>query len=210
MPNLPISQLPVADAPLTGSELFVLVQGGTTKQTTFNSIFNSISGSVVLTSSFNNYTSSVQSYYLSAYHTASIPLSVTNAVYSMSFSTTDLASGISISGSDKTLIKIANTGIYDIQFSAQLNKTNSSNSTVYIWLAKNGNNVSDSNTGVTLGGGSNDAAVAAWNFYVSASANDYYELRIAATNNNALIQYAATPPVGPAIPSVILTVGRIA
>lgn len=37
MPNLPISQLPVA-APLTGSELFAIVQNGTTKQTTLSSI----------------------------------------------------------------------------------------------------------------------------------------------------------------------------
>jgi len=37
MPNLPISQLPVADA-LTGSELFSVVQSGETKQTTLNSI----------------------------------------------------------------------------------------------------------------------------------------------------------------------------
>jgi hypothetical protein len=41
MPNLPISQLPVADTPLTGSELFVLVQGTDTKQTTLSSITQS-------------------------------------------------------------------------------------------------------------------------------------------------------------------------
>jgi hypothetical protein len=236
MPNLPISQLPTASA-LTGPELFATVQGGITKQTTFNNIFDGISGSVVLysqtgsfvtnsqtssfvtnsqtssfvtTSSFNTYTGSIQSYYLSAYHTASIPLAVTNAVYSMSFSTTDFANGVSISGSSKTQIKITNTGIYDLQFSAQLSKTNNSNNTVYIWLAKNGNNVDDSNTGVTLGGGSNDSSVAAWNFYLSASAGDYYELRMAGTDNNAVVLYNETPTLGPAVPSVILTVGRIA
>jgi hypothetical protein len=37
MPNLPISQLPVANA-LTGSELFAIVQDGITKQTTLDSI----------------------------------------------------------------------------------------------------------------------------------------------------------------------------
>lgn len=208
MPNLPISQLPTANA-LTGPELFATVQDGITKQTTFNAIYTGLTGSFVSSSTFNNYTSSVQSYYLSAYHTASIPLSVTNAIYSMSFSTTDFANGISISGSSRSQIKIANTGIYDIQFSAQLDKTNSSNNTVYFWLAKNGTNEPNTNTGVALFGGANEAQVAAWNFYVSASANDYYELRMAAIDNNALIEYA-TPPLGPAIPSVILTVGRIA
>ena len=37
MPNLPITQLPVA-TPLTGPELFAIVQGGVTKQTTLTSI----------------------------------------------------------------------------------------------------------------------------------------------------------------------------
>jgi hypothetical protein len=37
MPNLPISQLPTPD-PLTGAELFAIVQDGVTKQTTLNSI----------------------------------------------------------------------------------------------------------------------------------------------------------------------------
>jgi len=208
MPNLPISQLPAANA-LTGPELFATVQDGITKQTTFDAIYTGLTGSFVSSSTFNNYTSSVQSYYLSAYHTASIPLSVISTVYSMSFSTTDFASGISISGSDKSKIKIANPGIYDIQFSAQLDKTNSRNNTVYIWLAKNGTNEPNTNTGVTLFGGSNEAQVAAWNFYVSASVNDYYEIRMAATDNNALIEYD-TPALGPAVPSIILTVGRIA
>jgi hypothetical protein len=41
MPNLPISQLPVANTPLTGSELFVAVQDEITKQTTLSSIIQS-------------------------------------------------------------------------------------------------------------------------------------------------------------------------
>ena len=218
MPNLPISGLPTASA-LTGPELFATVQGGVTKQTNLNTIANGLSGSFVTnsqtssfvtTSSFNTYTGSIQSYYLSAYHTASIPLAVTNAIYSMSFSTTDFANGVSISGSSRSQIKISNTGIYDLQFSAQLSKTNNSNNTVYIWLAKNGNNVSDSNTGITLGGGQNDSSIASWNFYLSASAGDYYELRMAGTDNNAVVLYNETPTLGPAVPSVILTLGRIA
>jgi hypothetical protein len=208
MPNLPISQLPAANA-LTGPELFATVQDGITKQTTFDAIYTGLTGSFVSSSTFNSYTSSIQNYYLSAYHTASISLSVTSTVYSMSFSTTDFASGISISGSDKSKIKITNPGIYDIQFSAQLDKTNSRNNTVYIWLAKNGTNEPNTNTGVTLFGGSNEAQVAAWNFYVSASVNDYYEIRMAATDDNALIEYDI-PALGPAVPSIILTVGRIA
>jgi hypothetical protein len=230
MPDLPISGLPTLTTP-EPTDVFAIVNNSVTKKTTVqavgNAVFNQISSSVVLTSqsssfasstTFNNYTQSINnatgsfgvtSYYGSFLHTASIILSATNASYSASFNTTDFAYGISISGSNQDKIKIANPGVYNIQFSAQFDKTNSSNATVYVWLRKNGTDIPISNTGLTLGGGANDSAVAAWNFFVSASANDYYQLMFAATDNNTRVLYA-TPSLGPAVPSIILTVNRVA
>jgi hypothetical protein len=230
MPDLPISGLPTLTTP-EPTDVFAIVNGGITKKTTVqavgSAVFNQISSSVVLTSqsssfasstTFNNYTQSINnatssfgvtSYYGSFLHTSSILLSVTNASYSASFNTTDFAYGVSISGSNQDKIKIANPGVYNIQFSAQLDKTNSSNATVYIWLRKNGTDVPISNTGVAIFGGADEALVAAWNFFVSASANDYYQLMFAATDNNTRVLYA-TPSLGPAVPSIILTVNRVA
>ena len=179
---------------------------------------NNATGSFTTTSSFNSFTASynnttgsfgVTSYYGSFFHTASISLSVTSASYSASFNTTDFANGVSISGSNQDKIKITNPGVYNIQFSAQFDKTNSANATVYVWLRKNGTDIPITNTGLTLGGGANDASVAAWNFFVSSSANDYYQLMFGATDNNARILYTI-PPIGPAVPSIILTVNRVA
>jgi len=209
MPNLPISGLPTSSA-LTGPELFATVQGGVTKQTTFNAVYTGLTGSFVSSSTFNNYTSSIQSYYLSAYHTASLTASVQNTPFSMSFNTTDFSNGITIGGPIRNQIQITNAGIYDIQFSAQVDKTSGTTVSSYIWLAKNGEDVPDSNTQITLAGGQADAQVAAWNFYVSASAGDYYELRYGATLTNFRIHYNTSSVVGPTVPSVILTVGRIA
>ena len=200
MPNLPISQLPVA-APLTGSELFVTVQGGTTKQTTFNPFYSALTSSFVSSSTLN---------YLSAFHTASLTTAVINTPYSTSFSTTDFGSGVAIGGPIKNQIQITNAGVYDIQFSAQVDKTTGTTVNGYIWLAKNGNDLPNTNTQVTLAGGASDAQVAAWNFYVSASAGDYYELRYGADQTNFRIHYNTAQTVGPAVPSLILTVGRIA
>jgi len=230
MPDLPISGLPSLTTP-ESTDVFAIVNNSITKKTTVQavgtSIFNQISSSVILpsqtgsfttTSSFNSFTQSINnatgsfsttSYYLSAFHTASMTVAVINTPYTMSFSTTDFAYGISISGSVKDKIKFVSGGVYDIQFSAQLDKTTSNNSTVYIWIRKNESDVSQSNTGVTLGGGSNDSSVASWNWFVSASSGDYYQLMYAASETNAKILYNASPSVGPAIPSVILTVDRV-
>ena len=55
---------------------------------------------------------------------------------------------------------------------------------VRYWLRKNGLDVAQTNTAVTMGGGSSDKAVAAWNFFISGSAGDYYELRYGADQTN--------------------------
>lgn len=186
--------------------------GSFTNITTFNSYtssINSFTSSVITTSSFNQYTGSTKSYYLSAFHTASMGVPVINTPYTMSFSTTDFGFGISISGSYSDKIKIQNTGIYDIQFSAQIDRTDSANSTAFIWLRKNNSDVPLSNTGLAVAGGANDANVAAWNWFVSASAGDYYQIMYAATNTNTRILYNVSPSVGPAVPSIILTVDRV-
>jgi len=173
-----------------------------------------ISASYAVTASHwlgsSNYT---QTAYLSAYHTASLTVLAANTPCTMSYSTTDFSyGGITISGSYSDKIKINNSGIYNIQFSAQTSKTTGTSTTVYIWLAKNGVEIPFSNTGVTLAGGSNDVAIPAWNFYVSASAGDFYQILFASTTNTAFIQYTPSGSVGltgPAVPSVILTVNRV-
>jgi hypothetical protein len=209
MPDLSIDQLPSASA-LQPNNVFPVVQDNVTKQATYNSIYTGLTGSFISSSTFNSYTSSVQPYYLSAYHTASLTTAAQNTPYSMSFSTIDFANGITVGGPIRNQIQIVNNGIYDIQFSAQIDKTSGTTVSGYIWLAKNGTDVPDSNTQITLAGGASDAQVAAWNFYVSASAGDYYELRYGATQTNFRIHYNTSVTVGPTVPSLILTVGRIA
>jgi hypothetical protein len=134
----------------------------------------------------------------------------TNAtsVNKMTYNVTDIASGVSIVSNSR--ITIANAGIYNIQFSAQFDKTDSGDDKVDIWLSKNGSNVSNTNTETTLVG-NNGKHVAAWNFVVAASAEDYFELCWYSADSQVFINYvaAASNPTRPAIPSVILTVTQI-
>ena len=129
----------------------------------------------------------------------------------MSFNQTDISNGVSISGSTNpynTYIKVANAGVYDIQFSAQLARSaGSGTETVYIWLRKNGSDLSWTNTGVTFAGGTNVKQVAAWNWFVNAAAGDYYQLMWSTTSTNIDIEATTTP--NPDVPSVILTANRV-
>jgi len=222
MPDLPISGLPLLTTPQP-TDVFAIVNDGITKKTTVQSVgsavYNQISSSLVSTSSFNSFTASynnatgsfgVTPYYISAFHTASMVNSGINNLNSMSLSTTDFSNGISISGSTNDKIKLTHGGYYNIQFSAQMDKVSAGADFItYIWIRKNGIDVPISNTAVTVLGGSNAKTVAAWNWFISASAGDYYQLMWVSSEVDARIQYSASPTTGPAVPSLIVTVNRV-
>ena len=124
----------------------------------------------------------------------------------MTFNTTDpISNGVSIASSSR--ITFGHAGVYNLQFSAQFDKTDSGLDDVDVWLKKNGTNVSNTNTQLTLPG-VNTKTVAAWNFIVEAETNDYYELywSSADTDMRILAQATQNNPSRPEIPSVILTV----
>lgn len=108
-----------------------------------------------------------------------------------------------------TQITVNQTGVYNIQFSAQLYKTGGTAADVNIYLKKNGVNLGASNTIVTLAN-NNHYVVAAWNFFVQLNAGQYAEIVWYTTNANVTLQAVpvAVPPVD-TIPSVILTVNKV-
>jgi len=133
----------------------------------------------------------------------------------MQFNSTDLSYGVSIVNDafgDPNEITFAHTGIYNIQFSAQLKKTGGAGATIfYIYLIKDGIAVPNSATAVTLEN-NGDLLVAAWNWYIDIpSTPSYCQIGWYTNNANGELHYDASPVVGiPAIPSIILTVNKIA
>jgi hypothetical protein len=150
-----------------------------------------------------------QEYYGSFYSTVDQTNGGASVANKMTYNTTDFSNGVSIVSNSR--ITMANAGIYNIQFSAQLDKTDSGDDTVQIWLQKNGSNIANTNTEITLTG-NNGKHVAAWNFFVNAAANDYFEICWHSSDTAVFINYiaAASSPTRPAIPSVILTVNKVA
>lgn len=120
-----------------------------------------------------------------------------------------VANGVSVVNGSR--ITLANTGVYDIQFSLQVDKTDNGDDDIDIWLARNGANVSWTNTSQTLSGTGTQKFVAAWNFVVPANAGDYYELKwsSADTAMRLLTTPAGNTPARPGVPSVILTVSYV-
>lgn len=135
-----------------------------------------------------------------------------NTAYAVSLNTTDSASsGVSFVSSSHILI--ANDGVYNFQFSLQLDRASGSgNDTVDVWLRKNGIDVADTDTKVIVSGGANAAdTVASWNFLVAATAGDYFELMWCTTDVHIQLTAVApqTGPTRPSIPSAIVTVQQV-
>ncbi len=157
---------------------------------------------------FTGDTFGVTNYYGAFYSTATQTNAGATSANAMTYNQTDLSSGVSIASSSR--ITLANPGVYNIQFSAQLSKSSGGADEVDIWLSKNGTNVDWTNTSIILNG--NPAYnVAAWNFVVAATGGDYYELYWHSSDTTVQITTAATGsnPTRPAIPSVILTVTQV-
>jgi len=145
----------------------------------------------------------VTGYYGSFYDTTTQNAVGVNTYQPVTINTTDISNQVSIANSSH--IVVANSGIYNIQFSLQIDKSQGSQAHVYIWLKKNGVDVPNSATELAVQG-TNSEVVAAWNFVVSASANDYYELMWSSTDDHIQIKARTASGVVPAIPSIILTV----
>ena len=118
-----------------------------------------------------------------------------------------VADGVSVSSLSH--VTVATTGTYNIQFSAQLAKTDGGNDTMDIWLRVDNIDVPWSNTEVTIS--STQRLVASWNFMIFLESGHYFELMYSSAdiNTRILAEPALAGPVRPGIPSVILTVQQV-
>lgn len=113
-------------------------------------------------------------------------------------------------GATSSQIKVLNAGTYNIQFSAQFDKSDGGKDTVDVWFVKNGVNIPDSNSLFSLEG-NNDKLIAALNLIVPLSANDYIQLAWHSADTALFLHHdvAGTSPTRPAVPSVIITVQQV-
>ena len=125
----------------------------------------------------------LSTFYGSFYHTQSLTQEDENEGLPIPLNTTAESNGVDIVDNNK--ITFANPGTYNVQFSAQLDKTNSSTGKIWIWLKKNGTNVAWSASEVVVAG-STAETIAAWNFIVTTTTEDEYVQLYWAVNDTAI------------------------
>ena len=194
MADQKISAMPNA-ATLTGAETIPLVQSGANVKATL----------ATLNSYAHNY---------GAFSDSTDQTGSTTAGTAMLFNTTDIADGVTLSSGSR--LTIPSTGIYDLQFSAQLKNTDNAQHEVDIWFRINGVDVPNSNTRVTVparkSAGIQGYSVAAWNIFLSMTASQYIEIMWLPSSTLVTLEYApsSASPAYPATPSIIATVQQVA
>ena len=150
-------------------------------------------------------------YYGAFYDGGTQPLLAVDTPQVMSANTTTHSSGVVLSAS--TRFVVLNTGTYNFQFSAQLNKTSSNTDEVAIWFRKNGVDIPYSNTEMQVAKqGSTGKLVASWNYVDVLNANEYLEIVWASADITYELLYEpvqTVPYAKPATPSIIVTLTQV-
>jgi hypothetical protein len=105
-----------------------------------------------------------------------------------------------------THIVVDRTGTYNIQFSIQVDN-GSGEANIAIWLKKNGTNVADTATLVTVP--SNHKDLIALNLWDTCTAGDFYEIAYQSDSSSTTFATVAASGNIPRSPSIIVTVNQV-
>jgi len=139
-----------------------------------------------------------------------------NTATVMTFNTTDFSNGVSVvtSGGKASRLTVAQAGIYNLQFSAQFENSDTQEHDASIWLRQDASGAGIDIAGSTgfVGipskhGGINGHIIAGWNYFVTLNANDFVEIWWSTPNTAVTIQAypAGTSPTRPTTASVVAT-----
>jgi hypothetical protein len=134
-------------------------------------------------------------------------ISVINTGYPIKFRTLDINNGVTVVSDSR--ITFANTGIYNLQFSVQLENSDTQEHDVTIWLRKNGVDVAGSAGFVAVvskHGGINGHVLPSWNYLLDVVGGEYYELVWSATSTQVTMPFIAAGNPPPSTASAIFTV----
>jgi hypothetical protein len=142
--------------------------------------------------------------YGSFYDTTTQTAAAINTAYAMTFNTVDLSVGVTV-GSPTSRIYVDRPNVYNVQFSAQVDKTSGGIALVWVWLRKNGVNVPDSAGQIRIQG-NNAEILVAWNYILQLNTGDYIELMWEVDDTSVILLADPASAVHPSVPSIILTV----
>ena len=171
----------------------------------FNQLRNSLS------ELFSNDGGKYISYPYGAFSSDQDQTATANTATLMTFNTTDFANSVRINDSK---ITVTGPGIYNLQFSAQFQNTDTAFQDVYVWLRQNDVDIPGSTGFVSVPNrhaGVDGHSIIGWNYFLSMNANDYVQIYWSVPNTAITIQHlnASGTPTKPSTQSVVATLSFV-
>jgi hypothetical protein len=134
-----------------------------------------------------------------------------NTATLMTLNTTDFKNGVSINTSK---ITVEYAGIYNLQFSAQFQNSDTAFQDVYIWLRQNDVDITGSTGFVSIPNrhaGTDGHSIVGWNYFLNMAAGDHVEIYWSVPNVAVTIQHLAASgtPTKPSTQSVVATLSFV-
>jgi hypothetical protein len=136
-----------------------------------------------------------------------------NTAALMALDITDFSNEVSLVTGSK--LTVANAGIYNLQFSVQVQNAGNAPHDIFIWLKQNGTDITGSTGKVGLPARKNPGDpfhdIKGWNYFLSMNAGDYVQIYWSTTNASVTIEtYAASgTPTKPSTASVVATLSFV-
>lgn len=145
-------------------------------------------------------------YYGSFYDTTTQNAAAASTPYAMRLNSMAESNQIAVLNNSEITFK--NRGVYNVQFSVQIDQSSGSPHYIWIWLRKNGTDVPYSTSKVSLQG-SKSELIPAWNFIVNVLGGDYVQIMWAVEDTSVQLIAEGATAFCPAIPSVIVSATSI-
>lgn len=131
----------------------------------------------------------------------------TNTAYALTFDNTEISNGVTI-GSPTSRIVVPESGLYRFDATIQLTSGNSSSKNVWVWMRKNGTDLTNSARLVTMDINNGYVPITVFET-VSMAANDYIELMFAASDTAVTVDTVASTAFAPGAPAVVFNVTQV-
>jgi hypothetical protein len=136
-----------------------------------------------------------------------------NTATLMTLDTTDFSNGVSVVANSKITVEYA--GIYNLQFSVQLQNLDNAPQDVFIWLKQNDADITGSTGLVGLPARKSAGVpfhdIKGWNYFLNMNAGDYVQIYWSTTNADVTIQTypASGTPTKPSTASIVATLSFV-
>ena len=142
------------------------------------------------------------------FNTADQIFPVANTAYPVVYNQTYLDNAVVLQSGSTSRIEVSIGGIYNFQYSGQLESTNSSSKDFFLWIRRDGVDIGYSTRAYSISG-SNTYRSLAYSFNIDMQAGQYLELVAAASDTSLDIGADTATSPHPGIPSSVMTVNYI-